>query len=577
MVLKYATQIAALNSAIAKLDNDLSSNPDWQALNRQPEPSLAQSEGKCGVAPDPIFLQLRLEQSLAQDPVYRARVRLLEAVQVLQQIYVDENIQPSKSGTGSLSRTQDSVIVSETPAQRSREGHGGRSTNVVPPPDDLMRIRGVTRALCEKLHALGINQFSQIATWTGVDRREVSAKLGLDREISRQNWIEQAALLESKKAAVANLEPVAEPSEAPSEFPTGTAELPKPHTEASGPDTPIQTSLEASDERCGPATRRLPEGWIKTASLEVVGRLQTSDDGQGTVHSGRDDGRPRPVSGSAPEQTRQTPRSGASSPVRPSSQIAFSPEVVPEPRRVIADKLHATPQDRARLCVQKDAASQPVTLPKSTTKDSDRSGKDINTKVVPPAIAKRVLPKDKLRFRRLKMTSTVAQTPPLPESHKKNVVDESPVRPPPLGKHRQDGTGAQSPTNPLTPPPMAQQSQRALLKKTGPRHSNRGPGGFKSGQPSFGDGKQWRDSHPALTGPGSDEDSGRHSKMYAHTEEASVEIIHTGHTEDLSGDQRSSGAQHTADQTANEGERGKSRDQFSRQPAKRIFRALKRE
>ena len=49
------------------------------------------------------------------------------------------------------------------------------------------------------LARLGITRYAQIAAWRRDDVRAVSQALGLTREVSRQNWIEQAALLERRK------------------------------------------------------------------------------------------------------------------------------------------------------------------------------------------------------------------------------------------------------------------------------------------------------------------------------------------------------------------------------------------
>jgi hypothetical protein len=79
--------------------------------------------------------------------------------------------------------------------------------------DDLARIRGIDRALAGHLAARGITRYGQIAAWRADDVRDVAASLGLGRRISRQNWIEQAALLDLRRRADAP-GPVAAPTEA---------------------------------------------------------------------------------------------------------------------------------------------------------------------------------------------------------------------------------------------------------------------------------------------------------------------------------------------------------------------------
>jgi hypothetical protein len=79
-------------------------------------------------------------------------------------------------------------------------GNGG----AVAAPDDLTSIQGIDAALARHLASLGITRFADIAAWRSDDVRNVSQALGFSREISRQNWIEQAALLECSKATSEN-------------------------------------------------------------------------------------------------------------------------------------------------------------------------------------------------------------------------------------------------------------------------------------------------------------------------------------------------------------------------------------
>lgn len=63
--------------------------------------------------------------------------------------------------------------------------------------DDLTMIRGIDVALRDQIATLGFDMFAQIARWSKRDVIYVSEALGLDRRISRENWIEQAAILAS--------------------------------------------------------------------------------------------------------------------------------------------------------------------------------------------------------------------------------------------------------------------------------------------------------------------------------------------------------------------------------------------
>ena len=66
-------------------------------------------------------------------------------------------------------------------------------------PDDLTSIRGISVAFAEHLASLGVTRYAEIASWRADDARRVAQALKLPPEISSQNWIEQAALLERRK------------------------------------------------------------------------------------------------------------------------------------------------------------------------------------------------------------------------------------------------------------------------------------------------------------------------------------------------------------------------------------------
>ena len=66
-----------------------------------------------------------------------------------------------------------------------------------PAADDLTLIRGIDAALRDQIRSLGFDRFAQIARWSKRDVVYVSEALGLGRRISRENWIEQAAILAS--------------------------------------------------------------------------------------------------------------------------------------------------------------------------------------------------------------------------------------------------------------------------------------------------------------------------------------------------------------------------------------------
>lgn len=60
--------------------------------------------------------------------------------------------------------------------------------------DDLKLIDGIDVVLEEKLNALGIDRFAQIASWTGENVREFEKLLASAGRIGREEWVSQAAV-----------------------------------------------------------------------------------------------------------------------------------------------------------------------------------------------------------------------------------------------------------------------------------------------------------------------------------------------------------------------------------------------
>ncbi len=61
--------------------------------------------------------------------------------------------------------------------------------------DDLKKISGVGPVLEQKLNALGVTQFAQVAAFTAEDIAKVDDALSFKGRIERDNWLEQAATL----------------------------------------------------------------------------------------------------------------------------------------------------------------------------------------------------------------------------------------------------------------------------------------------------------------------------------------------------------------------------------------------
>lgn len=84
----------------------------------------------------------------------------------------------------------------------ARDGEGGRPLPGVRPPaeapvagapvDDLKRLKGIGPLNEQRLHALGIHHFRQIAAWTPAEVEWVGSYLAFPGRIEREDWVGQA-------------------------------------------------------------------------------------------------------------------------------------------------------------------------------------------------------------------------------------------------------------------------------------------------------------------------------------------------------------------------------------------------
>lgn len=235
-----------------RLEALLAANDAWRALRQLEQ---REREGRPVAAIDVAVLRSRLEDTLQADRVFVARRKIAEAITLLagaQQIATSPAAQPSQAVESAravdlpLPADPASPAVVADPAVAAPQApladriaaiappHGagvlGASPTVaatLAPPlatphpapvdpvwpvaplataeasfDDLTLIRGIDRALADRLVQQGIRRFADIAAWTGADVRRVSDALDLGRAVSRQNWIEQSAVLAARRGAV---------------------------------------------------------------------------------------------------------------------------------------------------------------------------------------------------------------------------------------------------------------------------------------------------------------------------------------------------------------------------------------
>ena len=117
----------------------------------------------------------------------------------------DEEPAPSKSAAPNAPAPAPQPAKSETaPAREStaKASPGKKHFPGHPPeslaaprggsPDDLTRIKGIGPKSVEKLHALGVFHFDQIAAWNIDNARWIGAALSGPGRVERGKWIQQA-------------------------------------------------------------------------------------------------------------------------------------------------------------------------------------------------------------------------------------------------------------------------------------------------------------------------------------------------------------------------------------------------
>ena len=82
-------------------------------------------------------------------------------------------------------------VVAEPPVSESTE-EGALFATPAGEPDDLKKISGVGPVLEEKLHALGITKFAQVAAFTAAEIEQVDSRLNFKGRIERDGWVAQA-------------------------------------------------------------------------------------------------------------------------------------------------------------------------------------------------------------------------------------------------------------------------------------------------------------------------------------------------------------------------------------------------
>jgi predicted flap endonuclease-1-like 5' DNA nuclease len=99
---------------------------------------------------------------------------------------------PAPAASAAPSPSQSDVSWLRSVRSEALRGEGSAPVGDI---DDLKRIRGIGILIEKKLNSLGINQYEQVANWTGADIERISRLLDFKGRIEREHWIEQARIL----------------------------------------------------------------------------------------------------------------------------------------------------------------------------------------------------------------------------------------------------------------------------------------------------------------------------------------------------------------------------------------------
>ncbi|MEO1542533.1 MAG: hypothetical protein AAFR75_00710 [Pseudomonadota bacterium] len=198
------TQRAALETEVGRLEELLSANPDWRTL-RALESGMAAGLYREAEREAMNTKRAHLHRILSENRVYSAYIRLREAVELMREEEAQSTEQPAapisneatfgdQSGTASREafKTRVNVKIHATPPLPNAQH---QHHDLDHKPDDLTAIRGIDAKLQEQLNGLGVRSWSQISNWRRADVQTFGAALGLNGQINRENWIEQAAAL----------------------------------------------------------------------------------------------------------------------------------------------------------------------------------------------------------------------------------------------------------------------------------------------------------------------------------------------------------------------------------------------
>lgn len=262
----------ALAREIASLEECLASDACWQTLRT--------IEVRTGLSMPPqldrgvaLALPESLRAALEENPVFLARARLYEALEILHAPVPANNSEARESVPAAVDASQRISAALARLAQRARLSpppmHDAPAAAVMPEPppvaanlpvttskmvkvvdedgDDLRHIAFIDDRVAAQLNASGILRFSDIAHFTIDQVAVLSVRLGLGNRIAREQWVEQASIL-----AAGNTTAYASQVQSGS-TPSAMSAVSEP--DKSGPADIDFASLDRSGQACPPASQ----------------------------------------------------------------------------------------------------------------------------------------------------------------------------------------------------------------------------------------------------------------------------------------------------------------------------------
>lgn len=144
-------------------------------------------------------------------PVAEREPIVIDAVNAAPPVVAQEEPAPALEEIALAAKAlSDKAVVMRATDKAAKKSVGQRPPTLAAPQgaaDDLTRIKGLGPKSAEKLNALGVFHYDQIAGWSRDNAKWVGAEIGVASRVERDNWVAQARALagksEDKRAASA--------------------------------------------------------------------------------------------------------------------------------------------------------------------------------------------------------------------------------------------------------------------------------------------------------------------------------------------------------------------------------------